>query len=292
MPTYASMKNKPTICITMGDPSGIGPEVTLKSLKSPQVKNSATFIIIGDNRYRKPDVDCGKASFEYLETAVDFLKKKKADALVTAPVNKEMINKAGIKFIGHTEYLAEKFKVKKFAMMLVGGGLRVTLVTRHLALKEAICSLNKKEIVKAIELTAEGLKKYFKIKTPKIVVCGLNPHCGEGGILGKEEENIILPAVKTIRRKIKGIIGPMAADSAFRKAYEGKFDAVICMYHDQGLIPLKMLAQFEGVNITLGLPFIRTSPTHGTAYDIAAKNKADHRSMLEAIKLAIKMCRQ
>lgn len=285
------METKPVICITMGDPAGIGPEITLKSLKFSQIKNRATFIIIGDNRYRKPEPACGKASFEYLETAVDYLKKKKADALVTAPVNKEMINRAGIPFSGHTEYLAKSFNVKKFAMMLVGGNLRVTLATRHLALKEAIRSLSKKEIITAIELTAQGLKKYFKIKKPRIVVCGLNPHCGEGGILGKEEEDIILPAVKTARKKLKGLVGPMAADSAFRKAYEGKFDAVICMYHDQGMIPLKMLAQFKGVNITLGLPFIRTSPSHGTAYDIAGKNKADHRSMLEAIKLAINLCK-
>jgi len=173
--------------------------------------------------------------------------------------------------------------------MLAVDKLRVVLATRHIALKDVAKRLNSRQIYDAIILTSATLKKYFKIKNPKIAVCALNPHAGENGLFSDEEKRIIMPAIRNAARTIKNITGPMAADALFYRAYRGEFDAEIAMYHDQGLIPLKMAGRDSAVNITLGLPFIRTSPAHGTAFDIAGKGIADPSSMIEAIKLAIKM---
>jgi len=272
---------KPTVIITAGDPKGIGPEVAEKSLKNPRIKTLAHFIVIETQ---------DKTGFDAVQKAASILKKGGAHAMVTAPVNKEAINKSGIPFQGHTEYLAEFTNTKKFAMMLCGGGLKVTTVTRHVPLKKVSDILTQAKIIEAVRLTDAGLKKYFGIKKPRIGICALNPHCGEGGKIGREEQGIIIPAIKKIRRFIPEIQGPISGDVIFYMAYNGKLDAVISMYHDQGLGPLKMVAFEKGVNITLGLPFIRTSPDHGTAYDIAGKGIADPSSMKEAIKLAVKMC--
>nr|MBU1327871.1 4-hydroxythreonine-4-phosphate dehydrogenase PdxA [Candidatus Omnitrophota bacterium] len=274
--------NKLVIIITTGDPKGIGPEVTKKALEDPKIKRLANFFIIKAN---------DKTGFSAIEKAAEILKRYPVDALVTAPVNKEAINKSGISFQGHTEYLAEATNTKKIAMMLCGGPLKVTTVTRHVPLKKVSSTLTQAKIIEAVRLTNSGLKKYFGIKKPRIGVCALNPHCGEGGAIGREEQDIIIPAIKKIRRFVPGINGPISGDVIFYMAYNGKLDAVISMYHDQGLGPLKMVAFEKGVNITLGLPFIRTSPDHGTAYDIAGKGIADPDSMKEAIKLAVKMCR-
>jgi 4-hydroxythreonine-4-phosphate dehydrogenase len=273
--------NKPVILITTGDPKGIGPEVTEKALRNRAIRDLADFLII----------DTGdRTGFDAIEKAVLILKNKRAYALVTAPVNKGAINKSGISFEGHTEYLAKAFGVKKFAMMLCGGKLKVTTVTRHIPLKKVSSAITQASIIEAVELTEHALKKYFGIKKPVIGVCGLNPHCGEGGKIGAEEQDVIIPAIRKIKRSIPGIRGPISGDTIFHIASTGKLDAVISMYHDQGLGPLKMLAFEKGVNVTLGLPFIRTSPDHGTAYDIAGKGIADPSSMKEAIKLAVKMC--
>jgi 4-hydroxythreonine-4-phosphate dehydrogenase len=273
--------NKPVIIITTGDPKGIGPEVTKKALRDHTVTDLADFFVI----------DTGdRTGFDAIEKAVLILKNKRADALITAPVNKGAINKSGIFFEGHTEYLAKAFGVKRFAMMLCGGKLKVTTVTRHIPLKKVSGMLTQAKIIEAAELTEHALKKYFGIKKPAIGVCGLNPHCGEGGKIGTEERDIIIPAIRKIKRSIPGIRGPISGDIIFYMACAGKLDSVISMYHDQGLGPLKMIAFEKGVNVTLGLPFIRTSPDHGTAYDIAGKGIADPSSMKEAIRLAIKMC--
>jgi len=272
---------KPTLIITAGDPRGIGPEVTEKSLKDPNIKTLAHFIVIEAQ---------DKTGFDAVRKAAGILKKGDAQALITAPVNKEAINKSGVPFQGHTEYLAEFTNTKKFAMMLCGGRLKVTTVTRHIPLKNVPDSLTQEKIIEAARLTGEGLKRYFGIKRPKIGVCALNPHCGEGGKIGREEQETIIPAIKKIRRFIPEIQGPISGDVIFYKAYNGMLDAVISMYHDQGLGPLKMIAFEKGVNITLGLPFIRTSPDHGTAYDIAGKGIADPSSMKEAIRFAVNMC--
>lgn len=273
--------NKLVIIITTGDPKGIGPEVTKKALEDPKIKRLANFFVIKAN---------DKTGFFAIEKAVEILKKYQVDALVTAPVNKEAINKSGIPFQGHTEYLAEATNTKKIAMMLCGGPLKVTTVTRHVPLKKVSSTLTQAKIIEAVRLTDSGLKKYFGIKKPRIGVCALNPHCGEGGTIGREEQAIIIPAIKKIKRFVPGINGPVSGDVIFHMAYNGKLDAVISMYHDQGLGPLKMVAFEKGVNVTLGLPFIRTSPDHGTAYDIAGKGIADPDSMKEAIKLAVNMC--
>ncbi len=273
--------SKPVVIITTGDPKGIGPEVTKKALKDPDIKRLADFFIIEPN---------DKTGFDAIEKAVDILKKEKAYALVTAPVNKEAINKSGIPFQGHTEYLAKATNTKKIAMMLCGDRLKVAIVTRHMPLKKVSGSITQEKIIETVRLTDFGLRKYFGIKKPRIGVCALNPHCGEGGKIGMEEQKIIIPAIKRIRRFIPKIQGPISGDVIFYMAYNGKLDAVISMYHDQGLGPLKMAAFEKGVNITLGLPFIRTSPDHGTAYDIAGKGIANPNSMKEAIKLAVRMC--
>ena len=272
--------HKPSVIITTGDPKGIGPEVTEKALRDPRIKSLADFFVIEPR---------DKTGFDAIERAVELLKKRKADALVTAPVNKAAINKFGIPFQGHTEYLAKATNTKKFAMMLCGGPLRVTTVTRHIPLKAISNTITQAKIIEAVRLTDSALKKYFGIKKPRIGVCALNPHCGEGGKIGTEERDIIIPAVRKIRRFIPGIQGPISGDAIFYMAFHGKLDAVISMYHDQGLGPLKMVAFEKGVNVTLGLPFIRTSPDHGTAYDIAGKGIANPGSMKEAIKLAVKM---
>jgi 4-hydroxythreonine-4-phosphate dehydrogenase len=212
-----------------------------------------------------------------------------ADALVTAPINKASTQKAGFDIPGHTELLAALSKTKRYEMMLVGGKLRVVLVTRHMALKEVSAKVTRARVKDTIALTITELHRSFGLKHPRIVVCGLNPHAGEEGRFGREEIRVIAPAVreaKKIHRNAE-IIGPLSPDALFCDAYEGRYDAEICMYHDQGLIPLKMISRGAGVNVTLGLPFVRTSPDHGTAYDIAGKFIADPGSMIEAVNLSV-----
>jgi len=276
------MNRKQDIIITTGDPGGIGPEVTEKALKDPRIKSLANFYII-----RPRD----KVGLDAINKAALLLKKHNSFGLVTAPVNKSLLNKRCADFKGHTEYLARLTDTKKFAMMFCGANLKITLVTRHIALNRVSKALTKEKIKEAIVLTEACLKRHFKIKRPKIGVCGLNPHCGEGGLTGKEEKEIIAPAIKTLKSRIPGIQGPVPSDAVFYMAHKGRLDAVVSMYHDQALGPFKMIAFDKGVNVTLGLPFVRTSPDHGTAYDIAGKGIADPGSMKEAIKLAVAMCR-
>ena len=207
---------------------------------------------------------------------------------MTPPIHKAGLKKAGFDIPGHTEYLAALSKTKRFDMMLVGGGLRVVLVTRHLPLKQVPTSLSKKKIEDTILLTDWELKRSFGIQRPRLAVCGLNPHAGEEGHIGREEIQRIAPAVRSsTRRTSSKISGPLPPDVLFYQAFQGAYDAEICMYHDQGLIPLKMISRGHGVNVTLGLPFVRTSPDHGTAYDIAGRFVADPGSMIEALKLAL-----
>ncbi len=236
------------------------------------------------------NADYGRASFQYIAKGIELASSGIINALVTAPINKESFSKAKVPYTGHTEMLAQLTKTEKFAMMLVGGSLRVVLVTRHIPLKDVAKELTEEKVLAAIEL-AHDAGKYFNIPNPKIVVCGLNPHSGEGGTMGKEEIQTIMPAIKKSKEAGINVSGPYASDTIFYQALKGKHDFIIAMYHDQGLIPLKTLYFDEGVNVTLGLPFIRTSPDHGTAYDIAGKGIANSKSMDEAIKLAVKMSR-
>lgn len=277
------MKNKPRIIITTGDSNGVGPEVTNKALKDPRINRMADFFVI-----KSADT----TGFDAIKKAVEILKRGSACGLVTAPVSKSAINKSGISFKGHTEYLAEAVKARKVAMMFHSVSLNVTIATRHLPLKEVSRILTREKVNTAIVLTHEALRKYFRIKRPRLGICGLNPHCGENGLMGKEEKKVIIPAINVLRKSMPGIHGPLSGDVAFYMAHRGMFDAVIAMYHDQGLAPFKMLAFHRGVNVTLGLPFVRTSPDHGTAYDIAGRGIADPGSMKEAIRLAAYMCIQ
>ena len=263
----------------------------MKALASPKVKGLADFLVIGETHAERGDA-AGRASLEYIDEAVELLRSGQADALVTAPVNKSSIRSAGNPgFQGHTEYLAKKFKVKNFAMMFVGSDLKVSLVTRHLALRSVPKVLNSGMVYRTIMLTNKYLKEYFRIKAPRIAVCGLNPHAGENGAFGSEEARVISPAIRLASKVSKNICGPIPADTVFHDALCKKYDAVVAIYHDQALAPFKMLYFDSGVNLTLGLPFVRTSPDHGTAFDIAGLGIADPTSMIEAIRLACALCK-
>jgi 4-hydroxythreonine-4-phosphate dehydrogenase len=303
-----SKSNKIKVGITMGDPSGVGPAITLKAVEA--LKGKAEFVVIGDsflleglggerlvdlgniNRKRfspgKISAEYGRASIEYLDKAMELINEGKIDCLVTSPISKEAVIRAGFKYGGHTEYFLEKCGLKEVVMMLLNDSLRFSLVTRHIPLKEVSRALSTDKIYNSILITHNSLKKLFGIPNPRIGLCSLNPHASENGLIGKEESMIIKPVLRKLRSRVN-ISGPLSSDVAILRAYQGKYDALIAMYHDQALIPLKLTGYDSGVNITLGLPFIRTSPLHGTAFDIAKTPRlVDPSSMIAAIKLAIK----
>jgi 4-hydroxythreonine-4-phosphate dehydrogenase len=234
--------------------------------------------------------DAGRASIDYIRKAVSLIMSGTTDALVTAPIHKYAASLSGFAYKGHTEFLASLTKTDKYAMMLAADRLKVVLATTHIPVADISRQLNQKDIEDKLMLTHLWLERYFNIKKPRIAVCGLNPHAGDKGLIGFEEKKIIQPAVNKLRRRKVKAEGPLAADGIFYDLLQQNYDAVLCMYHDQGLVALKMLGRNKSVNITLGLPFIRTSPGHGTALDIAGKNKADPGSMIHAIKTAIDMC--
>ncbi|MCL0061685.1 4-hydroxythreonine-4-phosphate dehydrogenase PdxA [Thermodesulfovibrionales bacterium] len=317
------MRRRRKIAITIGDPAGIGPEITLKSLTSREILGVCSPAVVGDKAvieeaierlkipvnhksfelidvsevkmrgFKKciPTPAGGKACVSYIKKAVELALNKTVDAIVTAPISKESLKMAGFSWPGHTELLAELTNTEHYAMMLSGGPLKVFLVTIHAAIKDVPKIITKERVLKTIILAKKGCEM-MDIKSPKIAVAGLNPHAGEAGIFGDEEIQMISPAVNEARDIGIPVSGPYPADILFHKAYRGEFDAVVCMYHDQGLIPLKMIARDEGVNVTIGLSIIRTSPDHGTAYDIAWKGTANPSSMIEAIKMAIKLGRK
>jgi 4-hydroxythreonine-4-phosphate dehydrogenase len=302
----------------LGDPSGIGPEVTARALESSELRRLGHFIVIGDKsvfrKYSKksfsnvdicdinaldgkkykvgtPNKAGAEASIEYLNTAINLLKSKSISSLVTAPLCKETISSVVKGFRGHTEYLADAFGRKNVGMLFVADHLKTIIATRHIPLKRVPIELTQKSLLETILLTDHALKKDFKISKPKIGVCGINPHAGEGGLLGREEITTIIPAMKKARSKKINVFGPLSADTLFIKSNSDKFDAIVAIYHDQGLAPMKGLYFDQLVNMTIGLPFVRTSPAHGTAFDIAGKNKADASSMKAAIRLAATLCR-
>jgi 4-hydroxythreonine-4-phosphate dehydrogenase len=237
----------------------------------------------------RPTVHGGKAMIDYIKKAVDFIKDGQVSAMVTCPINKELMHKAGYRFDGHTELLASLTNTRDYCMMLANESLRVSLVTIHCALKEVPQKLNKGLILKTIRLTCRALEEDFAIKRPHVAVAGLNPHAGEAGLFGLEDKEIIQPAVDEAKNDGLLVDGPFPADTIFYHAINGKFDAVVAMYHDQGLIPVKLLNFSDSVNITLGLPIVRTSVDHGTAYDIAGKGVADPSSLIAAIRMAAKI---
>jgi len=234
------------------------------------------------------DAMCGKATFEYIKKGIEIVQSGRAKGMVTAPLCKKSMEEAGFSYPGHTELLAELTRTRDFAMMLVGGNLRVVLVTRHLPLKEVASSLSKEKILLAIRLGVEATKA-FGIDSPRVGVCALNPHGGEWGVLGKEEIETIIPAIEEARKEGIVVDGPLPSDKTFYDTAGGRYDLGIAMYHDQGQVPVKLLSYTKSVNVTLGLPFVRTSPCHGTGFDIAGQNKANPQSFIEAIKLAVKL---
>lgn len=313
------MKSK-TIAISLGDPGGIGSEITIKAIAKPAF-NNIKFKLFGNidileriskkdfSKIKKNKVECiniqthkskvklgkicaanGEVAIKSLDLASDAVMKGDCNALVTAPLHKQAIKLAGYPFEGHTEFLQEKSGSKKVVMLLVGGGLRVALLTRHVAYSDVPKLINKREIIEVTRIVNDALIKYWKIKSPKIGVLGLNPHASDGGLFGNDEKKVIIPAIKELQKLKFNIKGPYAPDTAFHLALKEKWDAQICMYHDQGLIPLKTLAFDSGVNITLGMSFIRTSPDHGTAFDIVGKGIASEASMVAAIEQAVLMC--
>ncbi|GBE05123.1 MAG TPA: 4-hydroxythreonine-4-phosphate dehydrogenase PdxA [Nitrospirae bacterium] len=230
----------------------------------------------------------GRAVVEYIRKAVELALSKEVKAIVTGPISKESLKAAGYSWPGHTELLADLTKTKDFTMMFVSDRLKVLLSTIHVSLKDVPGIIDENLVLRTIEFAARGADM-LNIKNPRIAVAGLNPHAGESGIFGKEETEAIIPAVQKAEDKGINVTGPHPPDVVFYKALKGDFDMVVCMYHDQGLIPFKMLAFETGVNVTVGLPVIRTSPDHGTAFDIAWKNMANPSSIIEAIKLAAKL---
>jgi 4-hydroxythreonine-4-phosphate dehydrogenase len=230
----------------------------------------------------------GNACVSYIKKAVELALNKKVDGIVTAPTSKEALKMAGIKWHGHTEMLAELTNTKDYAMMLAGEPLKVILVTIHTPLRSVPDMITKESVLKTIRLAKKACGM-MGIENPRIAAAGLNPHAGEAGIFGSEENNAIIPAIEDAKKLGIPVTGPYPPDTIFHKAYKGEIDIIVCMYHDQGLIPLKMIAFERGVNVTVGLPIIRTSPDHGTAYDIAWKGIANPSSMLEAIKMAARL---
>lgn len=301
------------ILMTMGDPSGVGPEVLLASLRDLKLPPAASISIIGDCawlarlapklsrpipwrkfnwidvrnvpaglRLGKVQAGGGRAAYEYLRKAAQILRRRQADALVTGPVCKEAIAKSGISWVGHTEFLASVFR-RKAVMMFVTGSFRVSLVTTHLSVRKLPGALRRSQVVQAIRMTQESLRKDFGVRRPRIGLAALNPHGGEGGLFGDEEKKILRPALRAFGDSVEG---PIPSDSLMQAAAQGRYDAVVALYHDQALIPVKLLGWEKAVNVTLGLPFVRTSPVHGTAFDLAGTGKADPSSMKSAIALA------
>ena len=303
-----------TIVISSGDPVGCGPIITLKAIDKFQPRK-VNFFVVGDKEiferlpiYRKiksrinlvdlntpgigraklgkPTKLGGEASLSYLEKALELMKKKQIKRLVTAPLSKEAVGLVKKGFRGHTEYLAEYFKAKKFAMMMVSSSLKAVLLTRHICLRDVPSSLRKKDIYDLLCLVYNSLQRQFKLNSPRIAFCAINPHAGLNTFLEDEEKKIL-----QAKEKFKKLtFGPYPADTIFTKENLKQYDCIICAYHDQAMIPFKLLSFRTGVNVTLGLPIVRTSPAHGVAYDIVKKEKAPFfSSMLEAIKLASKL---
>ena len=291
------------LVITLGDPLGIGPEVTKKALKVLKHPANTQITLIGDSvagftnydnfiqikskyaRPKKPGVSKYGAdiSLKALKSAIQICLKDKNARLITAPISKEAWAKIGIKFTGHTEVLKYYAATGKEVLMLFNAGKICTaLATEHLALKDISKHLTKQKLESKIKLFSEFLGN------KKIVVAALNPHAGDGGKIGKEEINLLIPAVKNLQKHGLNIVGPIPIDSAWQKHLAGKFNGVFCLYHDAALLPLKLVAKVPAVHITYGLKFLRVSPVHGTAFNIAGKNIADYNSMLAAIKFALK----
>ncbi len=314
-------KTAPTIAVTIGDPAGIGPEVVLKALSDPAIAALAQWVVIGDAsalervgkicglplaglrdmsirdlkalrnasrlKFGRLNAECGAAAAAYVRHATQMCLRGEADAIVTAPLNKAAVTLTGIRFTGHTEFIAELCGVEESRMLLANDRLRVVHVFTHVSLQQS-CRLSSARIVVTIELGSQAMR-LLGFERPRIAVCGLNPHAGEHGLFGQEDREFIAPAVETARNLGFHCEGPLPADTTFLRAVRGAYDLVVAMYHDQGHIPMKLLDFENTVNVTLGLPIVRTSVDHGTAFDIAGKNRADPSNMKAALKMAATM---
>jgi 4-hydroxythreonine-4-phosphate dehydrogenase len=339
-----TIQHRPVLGITMGDPAGVGPEITAKALAEPAVTSSCKPLVIGDRsvmaatlellrsplglhavksaaecRFSPGVIECldlgnvdaarlpkaevsaeaGRAAYAYVETAVRLCQSGEIDGVVTAPINKEALAAAGVQHSGHTEILARLSGTTDFAMLLMGKELKVIHVTTHVSLRAVPDLVTRERVLKVIRLAQHTMRGLGQPR-PKIAVCGLNPHAGEEGLFGDEEKTQIIPAVEAARREGLDVHGPLAADTLFSRARGGEFDIVVAMYHDQGHVPVKTLGftydettgtwtGLSGVNVTVGLPFLRVSVDHGTAFDRAWKGIANPESMVEALDVAVRM---
>jgi len=281
---------RPVLGLTTGDPAGVGPELITRCLVDADLPDGVDFRLIGREKGHTPGhptPESARAAWDALEEAARFLQDGTIQAVVTGPVHKESLHAIGFPFPGQTEFFAARSGTENFAMCLTGGPLTVALATIHVPLREVAGALTTAEIVRVGKLLQVFQQKRLG-RAPRLAVAGLNPHAGESGKFGDEEQTIIAPAVAELAAH-GDFTGPLSPDTVFHRAAAGEFDGVLCMYHDQGLIPLKLLAFDTGVNVTLGLPFPRTSPDHGTAFDLAGTRRANHRSLLAAMNLAAEM---
>jgi 4-hydroxythreonine-4-phosphate dehydrogenase len=284
---------KPRVALTVGDPAGIGPEIVAKAAADTRVRAACDPIVFANPPNAHITIgrispEAGRAAHDTIVRAVQAAWKGDVDAIATAPVNKAAFSKAGLPWKGHTDLLAHLCATSRVAMMFHAPELKVVLMTVHVPLKDVPVLLTRKVVDQTIDLTNEALP-LFGIPRPRLAVAGLNPHAGEGGVLGDEDDRVLAPAIEAARERGIEISGPFPADTVFVRASKGEFDCVLACYHDQGLIPVKLLAFGHAVNVTIGLPIIRTSVDHGTAFDIAGRNVADPGSMIEAVLLAAKM---
>lgn len=282
----------PRVAITLGDPRGIGPEIVAKVLADPP--EPADYVVIGPEELvqdlparQLPPEHAGRLAGASVEQAVELALSGEVDAIVTGPAEKRALHLAGYRYPGHTEWLAALAGGVDVAMMLASDRLRVVLVTTHMPLRDVPAALTTERVVTAGRITRDGLCRWWGIAQPRLALCALNPHAGEGGLFGDEDRTLLEPAARAL-----GAAGPLPADTVFVRAIRGEFDAVLAPYHDVGMTAIKVASFGRGVNLTLGLPFIRTAPDHGTAFDIAGKGIADPGSMREAVGLAVRLARR
>lgn len=283
----------PRVAITVGDPAGIGPEIAAKAAADPRVRDVCEPIIFGPSpgvtvSMGQVSAAAGRAAYDAIVAAVSAAQRGEVDAIATAPVNKEAFALAGLPWKGHTDLLGHLTGSPFVAMMFESEALRVVLATVHVALRDVPSLITRELIERTIALTARELPR-FGVTEPRLAVAGLNPHAGEHGLMGEEDDRVLAPAIAASREAGINAAGPFPADTIFLRAHRGEFDAVIACYHDQGLIPVKLLAFGQAVNVTLGLPIVRTSVDHGTAFDIAGTGRADPGSMIEAVRLAARL---
>ena len=289
----------PVIAVTAGDPSGIGPEIAVKAIRDPRVVEACRPVIYGPHAPEEIErfpagvvsADSGRAAYDAIARAVTDARAGTVAGIATAPINKEAFAAAGLAWRGHTDLLAHLCGVREVAMLFWSERLRVVLATVHVPLRDVPRLLTTESLLRTIRLTAASMPT-FGIERPRIGVAGLNPHAGENGLLGDEDAAVIAPAVAKAAAEGLTVSGPIPADTLFVRAIRGEFDVVVAAYHDQGLVPVKLVAFGRAVNVTLGLPIVRTSVDHGTAFDIARTGAADEGSLVEAILLAARLARR